>query len=287
MQREMGTKNKRSGRGAKFYVNGVTGADTLDTGRGESAAKPFKTIQAAVEYIASNYNVNKFIASISIASGTYTENVNLPKYTATTGVIELKGDPENRGNVVIQGCIAGAQSVGRWDIQYLTIKNRTGMPSLGSNNYYGVLSQPGATVYLRNCAIDISEAAPDGRIKVAVYAGGGEIQIRSLDDSVGLSIVDDGEGTTSRILYGSQGGSISMVADINLNVSVNVAVLSLLGVSIFSVTTGSGIAPKFTGNATGKRYDVRENSIAATGGRGTEFFPGTIAGTTSTGGQYT
>lgn len=37
-----------------FYVDASTGADTLDDGRGLSVSKPFKTIRAAVEYIANN-----------------------------------------------------------------------------------------------------------------------------------------------------------------------------------------------------------------------------------------
>ena len=43
----------------KFYVDKSTGSDTLDDGRGESESKPFKTIQACVDYVTSNYNLNK------------------------------------------------------------------------------------------------------------------------------------------------------------------------------------------------------------------------------------
>lgn len=272
-----------------FYVNGTTGSDVLDEGRGESEAKPFKTIQAAINYVTSNYNINIYVSTIRIADGVYTEDIKLSKYTSTTGVVQLRGNASDRGRVVIKGCIGGGQSLGRWDVQYITIKNKPGATSIGSFNYFGVLSQNGTTIEIFNCAIDVSEAAPEGGIKVPVHAGGGEIQIRTLDGTAGLSVVDDGEGETSRILYGTLAGNIMMAADIDLmNVSVSVAVLFLSNLSVFTlVTSEGGTLPKFTGSATGKRYDVRENSIAAVSGQGPDFIPGTIAGTTSTGGQYT
>ena len=42
----------------------------------------------------------------------------------------------------------------------------------------------------------------------------------------------------------------------------------------------------FTGSATGTRYDVVLNSVIDTSGGGANFFPGDVAGTTATGGQY-
>ena len=67
-----------------FYVDAGTGADTLDDGRGLSVSKPFKTIRAAVEYIANNYNLGKYIATVYIGAGIYREDINLPKYNSTT-----------------------------------------------------------------------------------------------------------------------------------------------------------------------------------------------------------
>jgi hypothetical protein len=42
----------------------------------------------------------------------------------------------------------------------------------------------------------------------------------------------------------------------------------------------------FTGSATGKRYDMQNNSICFVAGGGATFLPGSSAGTTSTGAQY-
>ncbi len=38
---------------------------------------------------------------------------------------------------------------------------------------------------------------------------------------------------------------------------------------------------------TGKRYDVSQNGVINTGGAGANYFPGNVAGTTASGGQYT
>lgn len=42
----------------------------------------------------------------------------------------------------------------------------------------------------------------------------------------------------------------------------------------------------WTGSATGKRYDATLNSVIYTFGAGATHFPGNVAGTTATGGQY-
>ena len=56
-----------------------------------------------------------------------------------------------------------------------------------------------------------------------------------------------------------------------------------------STFVNPGRLPLFTANGTvtGMRYKASGNGIIASSGGGAEFFPGTIAGTTSTGGQYT
>ena len=66
------TKNKN------FYVNGASGSDTLDAGRGESTGKPFKTIQACVDYVCENYNIGPYNMVINVSAGTYIENIVSP-----------------------------------------------------------------------------------------------------------------------------------------------------------------------------------------------------------------
>lgn len=42
----------------------------------------------------------------------------------------------------------------------------------------------------------------------------------------------------------------------------------------------------FTGSATGKRYNAVMNGVIQTGAGGANALPGSVAGTTATGGQY-
>ncbi|MDR1125864.1 MAG: hypothetical protein LBM64_07380, partial [Deltaproteobacteria bacterium] len=72
------------------------------------------------------------------------------------------------------------------------------------------------------------------------------------------------------------------------DVTINGTSLRILGLSGLSLFSRSGSThPVISGNVTGKRYSVSGNSICTTAGGGATFFPGTIAGTTDTGGQYT
>ena len=80
-------------RGVRFYVNGTTGSDTLDAGRGESADKPFKTIQAAVNYVTDNYNVSRYVLTIYCANVSTSNQLILPEYQCTTGYMRILKDP--------------------------------------------------------------------------------------------------------------------------------------------------------------------------------------------------
>ena len=125
-----------------FYVDASTGVDTLDEGRGLSASKPFKTIRTAIEYIANNYNIGKYTATVYIAAGIYREDINLPKYISTTRYIYLCGIDEDRGQVVINGCIYAGTSVGVYYFRSVTVRNRAGESSIGSKNFFAVSARP-------------------------------------------------------------------------------------------------------------------------------------------------
>lgn len=269
-----------------FYVDASTGADTLDDGRGLSVSKPFKTIRAAVEYIANNYNLGKYIATVYIGAGIYGEDINLPKYNSTTGYIYLRGIDEDRGQVVINGCIYAGTSVGVYYFRSVTVRNRAGESSIGSKNFFAVSARPGAELQLYNLGIDLSSAAPSIGDKYGIVAMGGTITIRDLnEDDIGLSI-SSGATVIAQALRGTEGGKIFMLADISISGAVG-ATLALSGLAIFDVQTMTERDnPKFVGSVTGRRYSVNENSIAKTHGRGPDFIPGDSAGLIDTGGQY-
>ena len=292
MQREMGTKNKRSGRGAKFYVNGTTGSDTLDSGRGESAAKPFKTIQAAINYITDNYNVSRYTATIILAEGTYEENVRLYSYTSGGGHISIFGPNFTDGNpkAVILGSLSSNSDAGTWYFGRIKIQNKPNTNSTGTLGYYGISVASGVFLTIEGCVIDISEPGPANTWKAAMNTyNGGTIQIHSNSTDKGL-VVNSGTATdVDYILVAANGSQIILDSDmeINSNIKNGGNVLEVYENSIFRVYTRSGFSkPVISGTVTGKRYDAYLNGIINTRGGGTEYIPGTIAGTTATGGQY-
>lgn len=87
-----------------FYVNNShpDASDSLEeSGRGLSPDLPFKTIQAAINYVANNYNMINFYAYIRIAAGNYNENLTLGNFSYTTGGIIIEPYPGQEGQVNI------------------------------------------------------------------------------------------------------------------------------------------------------------------------------------------
>jgi hypothetical protein len=70
--------------------------------------------------------------------------------------------------------------------------------------------------------------------------------------------------------------------------------ITLVGMPHFSVvfamadSGGTLVAPlnDFDGRCTGQRYDAHMNGVLWTAGKGANYFPGSVAGATYTGGQY-
>ena len=88
----------------RFYVNGSTGSDTLDSGRGESEAKPFKSLQAAINYVAANYNLNTYNATIHIAEGySSTSDIELQSFSTVSGSITITGPDQDHPEYVSIG----------------------------------------------------------------------------------------------------------------------------------------------------------------------------------------
>ena len=53
-----------------------------------------------------------------------------------------------------------------------------------------------------------------------------------------------------------------------------------------ALSVAAGMTFGSPGSVTGKRHDVSLNAVVDTGGGGAAFFPGNVAGTTTTGGLY-
>jgi hypothetical protein len=80
---------------------------------------------------------------------------------------------------------------------------------------------------------------------------------------------------------------VELLFDTSINGAVLGSVCSVMDGGAFRRVAGSGnILPTITGTVAGKRYSATLNGTINTQGGGANFFPGDVAGTMATGGQY-
>lgn len=272
-----------------FYVS-PSGSDTLDAGRGESESKPFKTFKAAVQYVADNYNMSDKHAIIRLAEGTYSEgDISLPKFSATTGYIIIEGASQAVRDTTVIACRMQLPFDSVYIIRHITIKQTD-----SSTHGYAVLTEAGR-IDLYDVVLDTTEAVVSSGTNSTVRSYGGSIRIWASDtsDLAGLIIKAVSTKSINSFLQAITSGRISFAADITIMGDATV-------VSFVEASSGGYIGRELSELAhpgrlpivnasdtiTGKRYRAYANGIISVNGGGSEFFPGTAAGTAEAGGQY-
>ena len=247
----------------------------MDTGRGESESKPFKTIQAAVSYVCDNYNLSSYNVTINIAAGTYEEQVQLAGYTSSTGIIILVG--ASKDTTIVSGALVGLSSTS-YRLENLGVAFNDGA-LLGASFWAGIYASRGTQFDIRNCHVNAG-SAESSIARYAVAADSSNLVYR-----YGNTI----EGVFRAAIQGNSGSNIVLYADTTINGTINGsgATLVLGGLSTFATNAQyEGRTPVVSGTVTGRRYNIMLNSTCNTNNSGDEYFPGTTAGTTSFGGQY-
>lgn len=278
-----------------FYVNKshAAASDTLDEGRGLSADKPFKTISAALQYVANNYNFGNYNANIIVSSGTYNEEyISLPKYTSTLGRIVLTGESHaDRNNTICKAMIMNSLG-SEFELRHIYIDPPN--PSIGG---YAIACSQGR-VRLQDVYIDLSDSknTSNSGTYYGIRCDGGQVRIWGADNAgdAGLYIGVSSSSNISGFFSASNSGLIQFAADISVegNTSISVGTVVAQDLGVISAASASsafpGRLPLFSasGTITGRRYRLTGNAIINSNGRGAEFFPGTSDGLASTGGQY-
>ena len=245
-----------------FHVRGSDGIDAAERD-GKSSEQAWKTIQFALNQIATNYNLDRYNVTLNIENGIYNEDITLPYYNRTTGIISIAGD-----NITLQGGVAFAgQGVGRYNLRGITIEY-AGRTSPGSINWYGIFALEGTYVSISEVTIDMKTGT--GEIPKACIRSQGNI-------SIGRNCIFKGDGDQ---FWFSEGGTISLNYDCMCEGNVS-RVVSVSKQGSFSVTTtaNNGARPVISGNVTGRRYSLVNFSVVNTAEGGINYFPGTIAGT--------
>lgn len=253
-----------------FYVS-TTGSNTND---GLSEAKAFRSIDYAISVVASRYSLGDHNVLIMVKAGEYNEQVVLRPYASGSGAVYIIG--AGIGQTILKNTAASpgvmaktvtsAPDSGSYIFRSLTIL----IPNVASLGCCGI-SVSNSTVEIENVSIVASGSSIDNAI---VVDGSGTVYIRA-----GCSISAYGV-----FLYASLGGVIGILNNLTMNGTATTA--TVIAYSGSSIWRASATLPVISGAVTGKRYMVSLNSVIETVGGGANYFPGTVAGTAATGGQY-
>jgi hypothetical protein len=244
-----------------FYV-ATTGSNSND---GLTVGTPWLTLQYAWDTIKNNYDLNGKVVTIQLADGTYTGALNangqMTGINATDNVL-IKGNSADSSAVVIS--TSSSAIYGKFGskikLQYLTITTTGG----GSNSViarYGSIIEIGAGV--------VFGVAGNGQI---VGSDGGLILISGAYSITG--------GGASHIIG-------SVVIDENVVSPITITVTGTPNFSAaFCLCSHDYVRAyylNFSGGATGQRYRANVGGYIQTNGGGANFFPGNVAGDSTTG----
>lgn len=243
-----------------FYVS-PTGSDAND---GLLNTTPVKTIAKAIELL-SKYHHRAYIPVIQLADGTYSETVDLPEIISNNTSVRayLRGNLTTPANVVISsnnanGTINARGSQG-WQVEGFKVTNSVGS---GIHARHNASLNYGKMVF-GTCA-QAHVVATTGAFVAAV-------------DNYSI------DAGAAQHFYSQLTGIVSAQSR-TITITNTPAFSSAFAESTFNGTVWSQ-GCTFVGGVTGKRYNATLNaSIYTTAGA--TYFPGSVAGTLSTGAQY-
>lgn len=243
-----------------YYVR-TDGSDS-NNGLANTSGGAFLTIQKAIN-AACALDLSIYPVTIQVGAGTWTAAISLGSYLGV-GPITLQGDTTTPSNVTISrtsaNCIDANNVLGKWVV--------TGFKYLTTTFGYG-LSVVNSTV----------------NIGVAEFGACATGHVNS----------EQGSNVTFQSNYTISGGSTrhwfsttgALIQCTNLTVTITGTPAFSSAFLIGSRGSGALISGNtFSGAATGTRYVVSFNAWADVAGAGATYLPGSVAGSTATGGQY-
>jgi hypothetical protein len=244
----------------RTYFVRTDGSDSND-GLTNSAGGAFLTIQAAVNAALSIDN-RTFSVTISVQSGTYTGAVVIGAPMIGSGVLSIAGTSATISTTSLT-CITTSNGA-RVTLSGLTLTTTTGGNCIQATS--GSVVTLGASMVFGACAGVAHMAAQ-------FYA--------YISADVAYSIT----GSCGRHLY-AESATIYCGNARTITITGTPAFATAFAVCLTGglITTAGNTYSGAVG--TGTRYTVSLNGVINTFGGGASYFPGTIAGSTATGGQY-
>lgn len=245
-----------------LYVR-TDGSDAND-GSANTAAKAFLTLQRAIDYAHRTYAPSQYDITIQLADGTY-GGAQISSGPALN--IIVRGNMSVPANVQINAAIGSGGGFG------LSVSGARSMKVQGIQFINGtshLFASNGASISFDNCRFG---AASHSHLRTSVFGlitglsnyvifGDALFHMTAADlgfiQVPGLTVTLAGAGTRT----------FTNFADAN----------SLAQVACYGTT--------FIGSANGKKYQAQANGVIYTAGGGVNLFPGSVAGTVLSGGQY-
>jgi hypothetical protein len=261
-----------------LYVNGTTGDDTIYDGSTAAVSGPhgpFKTIMRAMNETF-KYGPSVYTMTINVAAGTYPENVTNPGVPGP-GVI-INGAGKTSTFIVgsnVSGYTINPSHGNTWTVQNCCIK--TTLQTLGVSC---CVSVTGAVLTLSDVAVGGPGSAGNGYL---IDALGGTVVCNNLDILAGTTTLAVFVSFTGGNLIFGTNAQINHLGTVNCNVYATCS-----GSAVMSAADPAHGPPVFynAGFVTGYKYTLDLNGVINTQGQSVSWFPGTIAGYQTRGGQY-
>ncbi|QPC91461.1 hypothetical protein [Mesorhizobium sp. INR15] len=246
-----------------YYVR--TDGSNSNSGLANTSGGAFLTIQKAINTVTDTLDLGGFSVTIQVGAGTYASGVLMTR-PAVGGVLKISGDTTTPANVALSmagGCITASGASVKLSVEGLKV---------ASSGADGLL------------AADCGQIAVSGKMDYGACAGahnhtkyGGIIDVSGISYNITAA-------ATFHFWTETFGACIR---------AIGAATVTITGSPTFTVFVQSqigsgivGLGATYSGTVTGKRYNADSNAVIYTAGSGASYFPGTVAGTTATGGQY-
>lgn len=250
--------------GNRTYYVRTDGSDS-NTGLVDSAGGAFLTIQKAID-VAIALDLGIYAITIQVRSGTFT-GANILKPYIGAGPITILGDASTPANVIISttsaNCFTHAGGFGTWVLNGMKLQTTTS----------------GSGIKGASCVIEFLNISFGVCVNYHIWAD----TLASFKATGNYTI-----SGAAQIHYEVQRGASLDVATRTVTISTNPTNFSFRFVDCGLLSSIYAVSMTFTNIAfvTGTRYLINRNAVVDTGGGGASYFPGDVAGSVATGGQY-
>ncbi|MEC9342623.1 MAG: hypothetical protein VYD64_02140 [Pseudomonadota bacterium] len=248
-----------------YYVDGPSGNDSNDGL--SSGAGAFATIQKGLDVAYGTIDLGGHDVTISVAAATYPEALAIESPQVGAGKITISGDVSTPSNVLVSATNDRALEVRNTAICYVK-----GIKVAASGSFAAVLASGNSIITL------------SGKMEFGACAAGHHLAAEY--GGVIYSSIEE--------LITANAGGAHYNAGFGGAIWCQSATWTISGsptLGVFAQASGGGSVYAFANSTTGsltyaQRYNASLNGVIQSNGGGASYFPGTVGGSTATGGQY-